>query len=145
MTDPTPDQIAKLPKHIQRYISNLEHDLTEAKRQHAELFASQEITPISFHSELSLKDNPVFLTPARYGAHSPDTSKVRFWMNGTRWKPNTTREYLEIGRGVSTTHFTRDERDRSEDDCISVRAMDSARIVVEPIQSSEVIIRYKRW
>lgn len=146
MPNPTPEQIEKLPKHIQGYIAHLERQAKEAKRQHAELFASQEITPISFHSELTLQDNPVFLTPARYGKNSPDSSRIRFWMNGTRWKPHATREYIEIARGVSSgTSFARDERNGTEDNSITLRSMDSARLIVEPVQSGEIVVRYQRW
>lgn len=146
MPFPTPEQISKLPKHVQSYIAHLERDLEEAKRQHAELFASQEVTPISFHSELSLKDNPIFLRPARFGTTSPDSSRVRFWMNETRWKPHATREYIEVGRGLNSREsFSRAEREMNEDTCLTLRSMDSARLIVEPVQSGEIVVRYQRW
>ena len=146
MPAPTPEQLEKLPKHVQGYIAQLERDLEESKRQHAELFASQEITPISFHSELTLKDNPIFLTPARFGTSSPDSSRVRYWMNGTRWKPHATREYIEVARGASSgTSFSRNERQGTEDTCLTLRSMDSARLIVEPVASGEIVVRYQRW
>lgn len=146
MPAPTPEQLEKLPKHVQGYIAQLERDLEESKRQHAELFASQEITPISFHSELTLKDNPIFLTPARFGTSSPDSSRVRFWMNETRWKPHATREYIEIGRGIhNSSSFSRAEREMNENTCLTLRSMDSARLIVEPVASGEIVVRYQRW
>lgn len=146
MTAPTPEQRAKLPKHIHQYIGHLERRVEEAERKHQELFASQTITPISFHSELAIEDNPLFLQPARYGSSSPDTSRVRFWMNGTTWKPHATREYIEIGRGVtSSSSFSRAEREEQEETCLTIRSMDSARLIVEPVQSGEIVLRYQRW
>ena len=144
MSDPTPEQIAKLPKHIQGYISSLEHQRDKAIQQHSELFAAQEVSPVTYHSELEIQENPLFLQPGAFTRDGTDYSKVRFWMHGTRWmKPSSTRDYIEVGRGNGTN--SRGQFKESQEDQLTIRAMDAARLVIVPSSSSEIIVRHERW
>lgn len=144
MSNPTPEQIAKLPKHIQGYISSLEHQREKAIQMHSELFEAQEVTPITYHSELQIQDNPFYLQPGQFARDGADYSRVRFWMHGTRWqKPSTTRDYIEVSRGNG--NWSRSQFLESQDDQLTIRAMDSARLVIVPSSSSEIIVRHERW
>ncbi|QRE00959.1 hypothetical protein [Nocardia phage NC1] len=144
MSDPTPEQIAKLPKHIQGYIRGLEHDRNKAISMHADLFAAQQAGPVTYHSELHIQDNPLYLQPGSFARDGADYSKVRFWMHGTRWAaPSRTRDYIEVGRGNSVS--SRGEFLASQEDQLTIRAMDAARLVIVPSSSSEIILRHERW
>lgn len=144
MSKPTPEQLQKLPKHIQGYIASLEHQRDKAVQQHAELFAAQEVSPVTYHSELDIQENPLFLRPGTVMRDGADYSKVRFWMHDTRWmKPSRTRDYIEIGRGNGTS--SRGEFAESQKDQLTIRAMDAARLVIVPSSSSEIVLRHERW
>ena len=74
-----------------------------------------------------------------------DHGQVKFWMHGTRWERHATRDYFEITRGISMGgRFSQAEMDAEADAVITVRASDG-RVVVEPMSSQEVLLRYKRY
>ena len=144
MPFPSPEQISKLPKIIQGYIRHLEHERDKAQQMHSELFAAQEVTPVTYHSELNIQENPLFLQPGSFASNGADYSRVRFWMHGTRWqKPSTTRDYIEIGRGNAVT--SRGELRGTQEDALTIRAMDAARLVITPVSGSEIVVRHERW
>jgi len=144
VTTPTPEQIAKLPKYAQDYISTLESRAEVAEERAKGLFDAQEITPISFEPTIALDTMPRFLK-GEPGGSGMDYSQVKFWLFGTRWHKHATRDYFEVTRGFSAGgRFSRSERENSQDDAITVRAADG-RITVEPMSSSEVALRYQRY